>query len=138
MSQSDLEGGTVEPEEEGWVKFDGYDELFVSVRKDGSISIYSTAYEEFFAHSEAVILFYNQEKDLVAIKPANEYDENDDSKRKLHESNNLGKITAKNFVKQYDIGSKNTIKYEAEWNEQREMLIFDPTSQGKNVSKKSS
>jgi len=142
MSQRNLEGNETdagedeEDESSGWELFDGYNELFVSIRKNGSLSIYSTAYEEFFEGNEAVKLFYNDKTGEVGIKPVEEYRENVDGIMKLSQRNeNGGAISTKSFVKKYGIGDSTTRKYEADWNEEQNMLTFDPSQSGKDMSK---
>lgn len=109
------------PIQEGWIPHeeDRDNEPRVTIKKDGVITLSSAIVEESNIFPSArppnVVVHYNKEGDKIEIEPKEEIVKDG---IKLREANTDAKtlvVTAISFLKENDIGYKETYQYPAEW-----------------------
>lgn len=99
----------------------------LSVRKSDSIGLNKSAMVEFFDTSvEGIVLHYDSDNDIIGIEPVEELEENPNaySLSRRHE-NGGGTVSAMAFLREYGLRHDATSHYQAEWNEQHEMVVSD-------------
>lgn len=100
----------------------GTSEPLVSLRKSGGIGINSAAMEEHMPNAEFAHLYYDEENRKLGIKPV---DEEDDNTYTINKTESSGGITPTSFMKRHGLIPEVTTRYFVEWNDDKEMLVFD-------------
>jgi len=111
----------------GFEKFTGGGRSYrtrISIRSNGQIGFSQGAIHKFkmdgFSNG---ILFYDKEENKVGIKLGN--DDNEEGACKLQIKPENAAISAKSFLDYYEIPYKETISYEAKWDETHQMIVAD-------------
>jgi len=101
----------------------------ISLRKSESIGINGVTIEQYFDDYNGAILYYNDEENQIGIQPANKEDENAYTLQFNSESNGAS-LNAAGFLKQYQLVPSQTTQYDANWNEDQELVFIDLNEEG--------
>jgi len=95
----------------------------ISIRSTGSIGVSKAAYEEFFDDEEGVVLYFDEENNLVGLEPADP-EENPNAYR-MSMNSGSGTVNADSFTKRNGIVPEETTSYGPEWNEEEGLIVLD-------------
>lgn len=93
----------------------------ISLRKSGGIGINQPALNEYFENSEAIKIQYDDEENLLGLKPENE---KTNENYTLTRSDSGGSITPASPLNRRDLIPDITTRYEPEWDDDEELLVI--------------
>jgi hypothetical protein len=96
----------------------------VSIRRNGQISLSHGAVQKFnLADCPYVVLFYDKERTLMGLKPAQDPEE--PGAYKLNHKGAGASIAGLAFLDYYGIDYSRAQRYDARWDEEHEMVVID-------------
>jgi len=97
----------------------------VAILKSGTISFNTACYEKYFKDVLRIIFFYDRERKIIGIKPAQKKLANSYILRKDRATPSGGQVSARSFLKSFveiDYEKQGTKHYEVVWNFEENLL----------------
>lgn len=102
----------------------------VSIRQTNSIGINKAALDKHTDDETHVKLLFNEDERLLGIKPVESLNNNPNAYTiSQGDDSGGGTVTPTSFLRHYDLIHENTIHYEAQWDDDREMIVVDITNE---------
>jgi len=94
----------------------------ISLRKSGSIGISKAAMREWFGDSDAVVLHFDEENNMIGLEPVEEGTEHSYT---ISRSEGGGSVSPSAFLNRYDLVPQVTTRYAAEWDDENSLVAAD-------------
>lgn len=96
----------------------------ISIRESETLGINTAAMREYFDGMRGVICYYDESTNQVGLEPA-EADNPDAYTIQVSEPSETGSVSASGFLNSYRLVPEKTTQYEAEWDDEKEMIVVD-------------
>lgn len=97
------------------------DVAMISILKQGIMGINSACYDKYFKNFKYVVFLYDEENNKIGLKPTNEPFGNAYNVR-VSKNGKLANVSAKSFLKFYNISHNESKSYACYWNETEKIL----------------
>lgn len=124
-----------EPEPDPWETWEKGGVEYITVRRSGAIAPNSTVYDRYLSDSEAVQIRIKKGTKIIALRPVDEYNENDPTHYRHGSATSNGQVNAKKFLSYQDLEHDESRRYTPEWNDEHGMLVLDLSKSGDVVTK---
>lgn len=93
----------------------------VSIFKQGTLNLNQSCYCEYFQSFTYVHLLFDREKRKIGIEPTN-VEDNDTYRIRVYRNKTFAQISAKGFLKHFEIQYDKTRPYNCKWNQKDQIL----------------